>query len=265
MFILLVPTEEKRSLLGLVRSPKIKLMRVEVRNAAPFFVMTCPKYKGTLPYNTISAVAGETRDRIVFPKNVTVPQSSPVKPFSSGKLKRRLIFNTALKILREKEEMCREKPLTVVDIGAAYRNEIDKLGEIAKEIEVITLFPEKYESAVKRLKLLNVNLSLKQGEKADRKDGIVISDNAECVTREFEGTLFSSEGKLPPYAECITGEGLDLSKYTDFEFPKEFDILDIAEAMYTLNFAGKLGDESYDKTIIRPPIQKMNRQTDNCK
>lgn len=265
MFVLLVPTEDESGFLKRMRSPKIKLTRIEMRNAAPFFVMTCPKYRGTLPYNTISAVAGEMRDRIVFPKNVKLQDTSPVKPFESRKLKRRLIFNTALEALRENSRICEGKTVSIVDTCATYRNEIDKFVTITEKIEVITLFPEKYEPALKRLDTLGAKLSLKQGEKVSRKDGVIISDKADCAPHEFEGVIFANAGEFPPNAECITGEGIDLSEYTDFEFPPCFDTLDIAEAMYTLNFAGKLGEKSYSR--ICPPVRsnKMNIQTDKCK
>lgn len=256
MFVLLVPTDGESGFKNLMRTPKIKFRRIEMKNAEPFYVMICPKYNGVLPYNAISEVLGGLRNKIVFPKNVKVQANSPVQPFVSRKLKRRLIFNTALEVLRERGEICTEKTVCIVDPYAVYRNEIEKFTDVTKKIEIVTLFPEKYALTVRNLNSSGADLTVKEGDKADINSDIIISDKADCVPQEFEGVLFTNTGKFPLYCECITGEGIDLSEYTDFEFSMQFDTLDIAEAMYVLNFAGKLGEKRYTRIITHLPVQK---------
>lgn len=251
MFILLKPIDRDDNLKNRLHDtffvPRFDIERVEMKNAAPFFVMSCPKYKGRVPYNTVAVAAGKMKNKIVVPEDLMLPENVAITPFSGRKLKRQLLINTALKILSSAQSECLNTKLTFIDEFAAYTEKIDKFAECVRELTVLTNYPERYEmTAQKLVQCYGVSLKVKKGTFFDGQQGIVISDKSENVTPFFKGLIFTNSEKFPVCSHAVIGNGVNLKKYTDYDFPIEFDSVDIGEAMYELCYAGKLGNLCYE-------------------
>ncbi|MDD6021398.1 MAG: hypothetical protein ACI4GA_07655 [Acutalibacteraceae bacterium] len=251
MFILLKIEEKEDSFKNRLRdrffAPRLETERVEMKKAAPFFVMTCPKYRGIVPYNVIAAAAGRMKDKIVAPGFLDVPQEAAIKLFNGKKLKKQLLINTALRVLKGAGQDSGRISLTVIDETAAYLDKIEDFAGCAREITVLTKAPKEYERAAERL-MENCGLSLivRDENFFSGQNGIVVSDSAESVTPYFKGILFTNDNKFPLCSHNITGSGVRLSGYTDYAFPPEYDSVDIACAMYELCYAGGLGELHYE-------------------
>lgn len=251
MFVLLRITEGGSNFKSRLRdrffAPEFELERIEMKKAAPFFVMTCRKYRGCVPYNTIAAASGKMKNKIVLPSGFETPENAPIKPFEGRKLRRQLLINTAHKILCGTQSVCSaRRDLTLVDKFGAYTQRIEDFAECVEHLTVLTDVPERYERTAERLmERFGVSLIVRKGAYFGGEHGIVISDLSKNISPYFKGLLFTNDTVFPPCAHIVTGRGVDLGGYTDFEFPPEFDSVEIGEAMYELCYAGRLGDLGY--------------------
>lgn len=252
MFILLRITDGGDGLKNRLRdrffSPEFELERIEMKRAAPFFVMTCRKYRGAVPYNTIAAASGRLKNKIVPETGAVIPEDAPIRPFEGRKLRRQLLINTAHKILcGTKQADIAGQELILVDEFGAYTQKIEGFAECSERLTVMTNRPEKYEAAAKRLmERFGVSLTVRDKAFFGGEYGTVISDLAKNVSPYFKGLLFTNDKVFPPCAHVVTGSGVDLSGYTDCDFPPQFDSVDIGEAMYELCYAGRLSELCYE-------------------
>ena len=227
-------------------SPQISVERIEVPNAAPFFRMNCKKYRGIVPFNTIIAVSGRLKDRIIAPKSMEVPKGLDLKLYSSDVLKRRLLMNTATKVLEKVSCDRKNIILSIIDEYGKYYDLLENFVPLAGEIKVYTKHESKYSSVCKVImKKYGLLVTIIPEIKFSDEHGVVISHDPKSVSPHFKGILFTNGENSPECSLAIRGRNVDISDYIKFSVSQFSDNTDIAGALYELCYAYPLGKLSY--------------------
>lgn len=254
MFVLLNVTEEnsiKNKLRDMFLSPQISVERIETPNAAPFFRMNCKKYRGIIPFNTIIAVSGRLKDRIIAPKSMVLPKDSGIKLYSSDVLKRRLLMNTSVKILQKVTCNRNDIALSIVDEYGKHYDLLENFVSLAGEIKVYTQYESKYSSVCKMImEKYGLLVTVIPKTKFSDEYGIVISHDSKQVSPYFKGVLFTNDVSSPECSTAVRGINVDISDYIKFPICEFNDNTDVACALYDLCYAYPLGKLSYTNIFV---------------
>lgn len=254
LFILLNVTEEnsvKNKLRDMFFSPQISVERIETPNTAPFFRMNCQKYRGIVPFNTIIAVSGRLKDRIVAPRSVEIPPSSDLKLYNSDVLKRRLLMNTAVKTLEKVSCNRKNITLSIIDEYGKYYDLLENFVLLAGEIKVYTKHASNYSAVCKMImKKYGLLVTVIPETKFSDEYGVVISHDSRLVSPHFKGVLFTNDEVSPECCTAIRGINVDISDYIKFSVSEFDENTDIACALYDLCYAYSLGKLSYINIFV---------------
>ncbi len=254
MFVLLniVPEQNKKKRFRKKQNrPVISVKRISPDTIAPFFVMNCERYRGIVPFNTISAMSGHLNKKFVLPRNIEIPPGADIAPYKGNRLRDIMLVNTAAEILKAVCADRRKIELTVIDLSGELSGFIEPLVMLSGRIKVITEKTEKYDGIAERLMTeYGIRIILSNQSRFTETGGIIISPDSGCISPYFKGVLFTNSEENPECSLAVRGEGADISAYYDKPLPDGVDSMDMAEALYSLCFASELEKGSFLKLYV---------------
>ncbi len=218
----------------LFSSPNIIYERVETGNSLPFFIMKVQKHKGKIPFDAMCDILGTLKNSVILKENIALPENSGIHLFSGEKLKKRLIFNSAVHNIALRKLSPTEISVTVIDFTGEYINDIEKLVFLCGEISIVTheklmynrlrhFLLEKYGVSV--LITDSVNKLLKDTD-------FIISCSSVNIPIYFNGTIYTDRKKAVMGGQVIAGEGIELPPKYEKLCPEGFDKMKFACALY---------------------------------
>ncbi len=159
-----------------IRPTKPSLQRVEIKNGAPFFILRIIREKGKIPWDKVSYHAGRTAKRLLIPDGIEPPDNSGITPYTPEYLPFIILFNTALKNIKNDLSEPNLRKLTVVDKRGILAKHIKKAVDIIGEITVVTDNRERYEVMAENI-LKETGAIIRIVDEPDRFANYLIAEN----------------------------------------------------------------------------------------
>ncbi len=237
MFVLLefVKTEMsfKEKIYDLFSSPNILFERVETETGLAFFKMQVAKHKGKIPFDTICDILGPLKDFVILKKGQSLPEGCPLSLFKGNKLRKKLLFNSAVYTIGLMGLSPFSLSVTVVDRCGDFIDDIEKLVFLCNEIRIVTEERRKY-NRLSHLLLEKYGVTVLFSETAEgfcKDSSFIISDEGNEIPLGFSGVAFSGEKKIINGRLFYPGE-IDLPLKYKRLCPEEFDEKLFAFALY---------------------------------
>lgn len=223
----------KEKIYDLFSSPDILLERIETETGLAFFKMQVSKHKGKLPFDTICDVLGPLKDFVILKEGQSLPQDCPLSLFKGNKLRKKLLFNSAVYTIGLMGVSPFSSSVTVVDRQGVFIDDIEKIVFLCSEIRIVTDEKRKYMRLSHHLlEKYGVTLLFSDNAETFCKDSsFFISDQGNEIPLGFSGIAFSGEKKIINGKLFYPGE-VDLPLKYKRLCPEGFDEKLFAFALY---------------------------------
>jgi hypothetical protein len=126
--------------------PAIKSEIIDVPDGSGYLSLTVPLIKGEIVWNSVRSAAGKNAENLVLPKWINPPQSNTIKPFKSIDFPRRVMMNSALRVLSLRPRSHIISEIAVIDIMGGCAELIGRLPDYCGCLKIITSKPQRYEN-----------------------------------------------------------------------------------------------------------------------
>ncbi len=234
MFAVLKLKEEEKTLFSRFKKSKITSERVPLPNGESFFIITAEKKRGDIPFTEILDFCGILKNKILFDKNFSFKDEWDYTPFKPVKLKKKLLFDVAVKTLEELKNEPQKINICLCDSEGLYINELPRLFPFGKKIHVVSENKSLYEKKnAEFLREYGVCVTLSEDRDfCDDSFNVVISHSSEKMPLIFEGIIFTNEKRDFFSAECYEVREVELPFEYERLRPYGIDKTDFAAALY---------------------------------
>ncbi len=223
----------KEKIYDLFSSPNILFERVETETGLAFFKMQVAKHKGKIPFDIICDILGPLKDFVILKKGQTLPENSTLSLFKGQKLRKKLLFNSAVYTIGLMGLSPFSSSVTVVDRQGDFIDDIEKLVFLCSEIRIVTDEKRRYNRISHfLLEKYGVTVLFSQTAESFYKDStFIISDRGNEIPLGFSGVAFSGEKKIINGKLFYPG-AIDLPLKYKKLCPEDFDEKLFAFALY---------------------------------
>jgi len=151
MFAVVRFIEKERSLKGLFAKLRVRSERISLPSGGCFFIITAEKRKNKVPMDKIIHTAGNLKNNLIFPSAYDFTGSDNVKPYVPSSLRKRFLFELALKGIGESEFMPSQCSVCIEDNRGIYIDSLHRLLPLAAKIQVICTDRRLYETEAERI------------------------------------------------------------------------------------------------------------------
>lgn len=217
------------------KSEPLKIDKITVKDCLPFYRITVKNQSGKLPFSEIEKAAGKLCTRAVLPKNVTLPKNTALKRFIPKVFPQRVLFNSALSVIKSLELDPVRMYVTVFDENGYLIDLIRRLLPFSCMIRVVTWCADAYEKEADAiLKQYGASLVIMEKfEPSILESTVIISDKSGFLSAKYKGILFTNE-RCRTLGEVFYSDKIAFPEQLDELFCGDISRLDIAGALYEL-------------------------------
>jgi len=226
-----------------------QLVRVEVPNGAPFFLLQAQSRKGQLDFNAIEQAAGRLRTKMLFPQGMElppVPQASSaakaqlepgLRAFAPRRLPLLLCLRFAQQVLRASRIPARSRSVTIVDQKGMLCRSLEPFVQLAGSLRVFTPEPAAYRATAEQLlRRYGITLIVSSSPACFVQSDVVVADDLKLFTGRERGIIFTPnplERSLPGL-RVVQCEQPTLPVPYGSLCPPGIDLMLFASALYEL-------------------------------
>lgn len=216
----------------------------------PFYVVEIINGKNGIDWNSAVQKCGRYASRIVASHGIPLPDNSGLKRFIPISMSAVLIFNTALKIIRESELPADKICITITDRNAVMHSRICELLPFASTVRVITSRPERFAAAVSdAYENHGASLIIRNAyEPVPQPETVICCDGA-VLTSMSNAAVFVSKRKSGGKVR-FCGSGIELSDYHKSIISPDIDTVDFAGALTELCGSSEYRNSSFSEIEI---------------
>lgn len=248
-FVLCVEKIEKsfaKRIREIFKSEPLLTEKITIDGCLPFYRITVKNQSGKLPFYEIEKAAGRLCTRAVLPKGVTLPKNTKLKRFIPKVFPQRVLFNSALSVIKKLDIDPVRMYVTVFDENGYLIDLVQRLLPFSCMIRVVTLCADAYEKEAERiLKQYGASLVIMEKyEPSILESTVIISDKSGFLSANYKGVLFTNE-RCRTLGEVFYSEKIDFPKQLDTLFCGDISRLDMAGALYELCSFKKFENTEY--------------------
>ncbi len=131
--------------------PQPELRAVRVPAGLGFYELDVPQGAGGIPWQSVCEAGGTLARKLLLPEGLRLPPDSGCEVLQCNRYQPRLLFNSALRLIRTCALEPRNTQITVLDRGAHFAADIRALLPHAATVRVITSLPGRYTHAVRAI------------------------------------------------------------------------------------------------------------------
>ncbi len=249
MFAVLNVTHWEKSLKGRFNeyfsAPYIDIKEAALPKGGVFYKVEVKPHKGKIPFSELQRI----RFPFILPEEFIGEAENYLKLYEVGDFKFKLLFNSALKYIKEENLNPYDCHVMVIDEKAVIKDEIKMLSDFSADITVITKEQEKYKRVGERLmdeKGASLFISEELSPSA-LKSRFLITADAEKIPLNYGGTAFSLEKKPLLKGRVLTPGGLTLPLEYALLWDKKINKLLFASALHEKAGIKELGALCFDE------------------
>ncbi len=130
----------------LYRTPSVREVRVP--GGLPFTVVTTALKRGSINRETVAFAAGRFKGRMLLPKEVD--PSDGLEGIDTSRFEKTVLFNTAVKLLKDSLYCGERLSLCVVDYNGQLAGRLSHLVPLVSDLRIVTKNERAYESDIRR-------------------------------------------------------------------------------------------------------------------
>lgn len=274
MFVLLCPFEiRNKSILdkikNLIKKPRYNLEKRELLGA-DFYVLEMPYIK-TLNWELIKTVCGPYFKNLLLPGHIKAPDTIGYTAPKFTKLKTKVLFDTACKIVQNTRMPMYQRKLGLIDMDANFSYSLFKLLRYFTSVTVVTARKDHYiEIADLAMETLGAPVIVSQSLSALSESMLVLSPGAFKATENTvikAAVISGEEFKISPMPNVIDSFVYKAPGFMEEYTSMGFSETDLLEALfeYSDNFVLDIECESLCFNNARSSIieisQKIQKNT----
>ncbi len=240
------PTTHKERVCQRLYGPSVTREYVSVEAGAPFCIITAKKYKGIIPWYSVSSAA---KGCLLLPEGEIPPQDAEIERFRPTRLPVRMLMNSAYLAMKQLRLPAEKVCLSVFDEQGILADLLVRFVPLARHIRVITERTDKYEQLCNTL-MYSYGMSPLITKKADASvlsSTVIISYNFRQEFCSYTGILFTDSVCDAPRATVMRGEGVKLPEEYERHLPDGISRINYAAALYEKCGVLRLGDICFEK------------------
>ncbi len=245
MFAVVKLVQQEKSFWSRFKRPKITSERVSLPNGECFFIITAEKKGDKVPFKDILSVSGNLSDSLIFENDFVFDSSWNYTPFVPTDLRKRLLFDLAVRHLQKLKLNPAETGICICDSEGLYKDSLEKMVSLAAKIHIITPDRKIYESEVKRL-LFEYGVSVTLSRSFDcvaNNCNVAVSHTSGHIPLSFSGLIFTNEKRPFLNSRVFSVESADLPFDYEKLRPNGVDKFIFASALYE-KCKVKIGDRA---------------------
>lgn len=257
MFVILrvneVPKGFFKKKKNLKQLAKARAQSVATEKGLPFFILDVPAFTNDTAWEKIAEKCGRYASRIVAPRSLSLPDCGRLKRFVPSFMPSVLVFNTALKAVREAGVEPCGICITLTDRNALHPSRVHRLLSFASTVRVITSHPEKYASACKKaLDEYGASIIIRSAYETSAKPDIVICCDGGLSPLMQSAAVFGYKHSLTGKIH-FCGSGIELTDAHRQIIPPDIDPVDFAGAVTEL-----CGSSEYKSSVFSDVVSSCN-------